>query len=525
MSRLGSKVPQPQGHGRAVQPRPRCVRLPLVGIRTALELRSTPRAFDAQTPTMATRERAALPETNRPVAATPARALRRRRWLAIAGALTLVIATAVVLQHRVPAEPSGKRRGARRCRSRWPRGARGRPRSPQRARIGRRVQHGDVRPRVDGQLMRVAFQEGQLVTSGRSAGRDRSAAVPGAARTGRGPAREGPGAARERRTQLARYQLLLSAGFDRGSNVDDQASTVAQLEGALKVDRGRHRQRQAESDLHPRHRADRRAGRPAPGRCRQHCQRRQHDGLVVITAGPADCRLFTLPEDTLRIVLPRIEGQAVLPVDVFDRSGATHLASGSVLTARQPDRSKHRHRPHQGRLRQRDRAPVSRAVRQRSDRRGHAAGPDRRAGGGGAARTAGRVRLRGPERQGGRSPGDRRRRGRRPGARSTAGSHAGDQVVTDGTDRLRDGSRVEIRRPGGAPGRPRTTAGTRLDGRDRMSPSRPFILRPVATSLLMVGDPARGRGRLPAAAGLGAAARWTTRRSRSRRSIRARART
>ena len=39
-----------------------------------------------------------------------------------------------------------------------------------------------------------------------------------------------------------------------------------------------------------------------------------------------------------------------------------------------------------------------------------------------------------------------------------------------------------------------------------MNPSRPFILRPVATSLLMAGDPARRHRRLPAAAGLGAAA-------------------
>lgn len=42
--------------------------------------------------------------------------------------------------------------------------------------------------------------------------------------------------------------------------------------------------------------------------------------------------VFTLPEDQLRIVLPRIAAHAVLPVDVFDRSGSTRLASGSVLT-------------------------------------------------------------------------------------------------------------------------------------------------------------------------------------------------
>jgi membrane fusion protein, multidrug efflux system len=34
----------------------------------------------------------------------------------------------------------------------------------------------------------------------------------------------------------------------------------------------------------------------------------------------------------LRIVLPRIREGAAMPVDVFDRSGATHLATGSVAT-------------------------------------------------------------------------------------------------------------------------------------------------------------------------------------------------
>jgi len=42
--------------------------------------------------------------------------------------------------------------------------------------------------------------------------------------------------------------------------------------------------------------------------------------------------VFTLPEDALRTVLPRIRGGATLPVDAFDRNGATRLASGSVVT-------------------------------------------------------------------------------------------------------------------------------------------------------------------------------------------------
>ena len=53
--------------------------------------------------------------------------------------------------------------------------------------------------------------------------------------------------------------------------------------------------------------------------------------LVVVTQIEPIAVVFTLPEDALRIVLPRIRSRASLPVDVFDRSGTMHLASGMLL--------------------------------------------------------------------------------------------------------------------------------------------------------------------------------------------------
>jgi membrane fusion protein, multidrug efflux system len=55
-------------------------------------------------------------------------------------------------------------------------------------------------------------------------------------------------------------------------------------------------------------------------------------GLVVITQVEPIAVVFTLPEDALRTVLPRIRAGARLPVEAFDRSGATRLATGSVQT-------------------------------------------------------------------------------------------------------------------------------------------------------------------------------------------------
>ena len=60
--------------------------------------------------------------------------------------------------------------------------------------------------------------------------------------------------------------------------------------------------------------------------------------------------------------------------------------------------------------------------------------------------------------------------------------------MTDGFDKLQSGSKVAVRQPQAGAGRAphlRRRGGTHSHARARMNPSRPFILRPIATSLLM----------------------------------------
>ena len=56
------------------------------------------------------------------------------------------------------------------------------------------------------------------------------------------------------------------------------------------------------------------------------------NGLLVVTQLQPIAVIFTLPEDQLPEVLKRVRGGGRLAVEAFDRAAQTHLASGSLLT-------------------------------------------------------------------------------------------------------------------------------------------------------------------------------------------------
>jgi len=187
-----------------------------------------------------------------------------------------------------------------------------------------------VRTQVDGQLIDVAFQEGQLVRAG-----DRLAQIDPRPFQVQLEQAEGQKARDEAtlanaRVDLERYKALVAIDAAPRQQLDTQVSTIAQLEAGLKAD-------QAQIDAARLNLTYARITSPVTGRIGL----RQVDpgnivhttdqgGLAVITQRQPIAVVFTVAQDHLPELLRQLRGTRRLAVDAFDRDLSKRLASGTL---------------------------------------------------------------------------------------------------------------------------------------------------------------------------------------------------
>jgi multidrug efflux system membrane fusion protein len=189
-----------------------------------------------------------------------------------------------------------------------------------------------VHVQVSGVLQRLDFKEGQQVKAGQELAQLDPRAFQATLAQAEGALARDKAQLDGARVDLVRYRDLLAKDGIPKQQLDTQVALVGQLEGTVKLD-------QAAVDSARLQLSYTRVVAPISGRVGLKqldignvAQPSDANGIVIITQTRPIALVFAVPSANVPLITARLRANQALPVEAWDRGGTTRLAVGRVAT-------------------------------------------------------------------------------------------------------------------------------------------------------------------------------------------------
>ena len=187
-----------------------------------------------------------------------------------------------------------------------------------------------MRPQVSGILTKLAFQEGQLVKAGQFLAEIDPRPYQAALEQAKGNLRKDQALLADARLDLARFEELIKEDSVAQQQLDTQRALVDQYSGQLESDQAA--VRTAQINLDYTHIVSPVTGRVGLRQVDQgnYVTPGDTNGLVVVTELQPISAIFAVPEDNVNALMDQLQSGAALHAEAFDRGNSTQIGTGEV---------------------------------------------------------------------------------------------------------------------------------------------------------------------------------------------------